>query len=214
VAILKKYDINGKEVGEITIDDELLKSNANNQMVKDYIVAIRKNVRQWSANTKGRKEISHSNQKPHRQKGLGRARQGSLAAAQFKGGGVVFGPKPKFNQHVRINKKERRAVNRYLLSEMINENKLFVLDTDGIKEPKTKLTYNFLCQMKLENIKVLMVTDLEKEKHNLISKGVGNIQKVGFVPANILNGYDLAAARNIVVMDYAVDGLKKMLGLK
>ena len=77
-------------------------------MIKDYIVALRANKRQWSANTKGRTEVNHSNKKPWRQKGTGNARQGTFAAPQFKGGGVVFGPKPKFDQHVRINRQERR----------------------------------------------------------------------------------------------------------
>ena len=115
MAKIKTFDLNAKELEEINIDDKYLQTAANSQMIKDYLVAIRKNARQHSANTKGRKEVACTGAKPHRQKGLGRARQGSLAAPQYKGGGIVFGPKPKFNQHVRINKKERRLAIKFLL---------------------------------------------------------------------------------------------------
>ena len=89
-----------------TLDDAFLDVQANSQMIKDYIVALRANARQWSANTLGRSEVVHSTKKPHRQKGTGSARQGSLVSPQYRGGGIVFGPKPKFDQHVRINKKK------------------------------------------------------------------------------------------------------------
>jgi large subunit ribosomal protein L4 len=105
MATLKKFDFTGKEVGEEGFDDEFLIKETNKQLVKDYIVALLKNARQWSANTKGRSEVNKVKQKPQQQKGTGRARQGFLGAPQFKGGGVVFGPKPKFNQHVKINRK-------------------------------------------------------------------------------------------------------------
>ena len=81
MATLKKYDLTGKEIGQITIEDEMLKSSANSQMIKDYIVALRENARQWSANTKTRAEVNHSGKKPHPQKGTGRARQGYLGCS-------------------------------------------------------------------------------------------------------------------------------------
>jgi large subunit ribosomal protein L4 len=90
VATLKKFDLKGKEIGQVNIADELANAEANGQMVKDYIIALRANARQWSANTKGRSEVNHTTKKPHPQKGGGRSRQGSLAAPQYKGGGRVF----------------------------------------------------------------------------------------------------------------------------
>src|SRR5208282_3594426 len=107
-------------------------------MIKDYTVAIRNNARQWSASTKGRKEINRTGKKPHPQKGQGRSRQGCLAAPQYKGGGIVFGPKPKFDQHVRINKKERRAAIRFFLAEKIKANQVHVLKNETMKKPQTK----------------------------------------------------------------------------
>src|ERR1700689_3249769 len=107
-------------------------------MVKDYIVAIRENARQWSANTKGRSEVNHSTKKPHPQKGQGRARQGMLSAPQYKGGGRVHTPKPKYDQHVRINKKERRAAIRSLIGEKIRDKCLHVLESTSLDAPQTK----------------------------------------------------------------------------
>src|SRR5665647_966414 len=111
---------------------------------RDYIVALRANARQWSANTKGRSEVNHSTKKPHPQKGGGRSRQGSLAAPQYKGGGRVFGPKPKFDQHVRINKKERQAAIRFLLGEKIRNNNLHVISNFDMKAAKTKEVAAFM----------------------------------------------------------------------
>lgn len=219
MATLKKYDYSGKEVGEEIFEDEILQSNANSKLIKDYIVAIRHNQRQWSANTKVRKEVNHSNQKPHKQKGLGRARQGSLAAPQYKGGGIVFGPKPKFEQHVRINKKERRAANRFLLNERILENKVLVLRSDMLAQPKTKLAGTFLKALKMDGKRVLILSDATgseeaQEKHKILSQSVKNIKKVGVVHAPVLNGYDLVCSQYIVIMDYSLDGLKIILGKK
>ena len=92
---------------------------------------------------KSRSEVNHTTKKPHPQKGGGRARQGSLAAPQYKGGGRVFGPKPKFDQHVRINKKERKAAIRFLIGEKIRENKLHIIEHTEMDAPKTKTIANF-----------------------------------------------------------------------
>ncbi len=124
MADIKKFDLTGKEKGQVTVKDEVLERGANSQMIKDYIVALRANARQWSAHTKSRSEVSHSGQKPHPQKGTGRARQGYLGAPQYKGGGRVGGPRAKFDQHVSINRKEKRAAIRFLLAEKIQNNQL------------------------------------------------------------------------------------------
>ena len=93
MAVVKKYNLGGDVLESVEVDDQLLQVLANSQMIKDYLVAYRRNQRQWSANTKTRPEVSHSGQKPHPQKGTGRARQGYLGSPQYKGGGRVFGPK-------------------------------------------------------------------------------------------------------------------------
>jgi large subunit ribosomal protein L4 len=144
VATLKKYNLAGKEVGQVSIDERLINAEANGQMVKDYIIALRANARQWSANTKTRAEVKHTTKKPHPQKGQGRARQGSLVAPQYRGGGRVFGPKPKFDQHVRINRKERKAAIRFLLAEKLKENRVRLIDDTAMDAPKTSMLAQFV----------------------------------------------------------------------
>lgn len=220
---LKKYDISGKAIGEIKIDDSLVNVMANSQMIKDYIVALRANARQWSANTKGRSEVSHSTQKPHRQKGLGRSRQGSLAAPQYKGGGRVFGPKPKFDQHVRINKKERRLAIRSLFADKIRADRLHVLSSTELSEPKTRTVDSFLKALNLSGKRVLFLGEesfasietegkmtkvsVYSDKHENFVKSLRNLPKVEFTLLPNASGYDLILAHDIVITEAALSEL-------
>ena len=210
---LNKYDLAGKSIGEINIEPTLLECSANTQMIKDYIIALRANKRQWSANTKNKSEVNHSGAKPHPQKGTGKARQGSLASPQYKGGGVVFGPKPKFDQHVRINKKERRAVMNFLLSEKIKAGKMMVLEAEKMAEPKTKLLSTFLKTTNLEDKKVLFISEYDYPSHyTSLAKSLRNIPKVKFINLRNINGYELMVYEHIIMMDPAVEELKALLG--
>ena len=212
MATLKKYDMAGKEVGTVQIDDALLEVSAHSQSMKDYIVAIRNNARQWSANTKRRSEVNHTGRKPHPQKGQGRSRQGDLAAPHYKGGAVVWGPRPK-DIHTRINKKERQAAIRYLIAEKIKKEKVHVLHKDGMKEPKTKKMANFLDKMELRERRILMLGGPAGEgtQVNLV-KSLRNIPKKEFLPLSQVNGYELARSQEIVVLESALDELISLLG--
>ncbi len=219
---LLKYNLDGKKLADVEVDLTSLETDVHSQVIKDYIVALRKNQRQWSANTKGRTEVNHSNKKPHRQKGTGNARQGSLSAPQYKGGGVVFGPKPKFNQFVKINKKERQQVIKALLVEKIQGNHcLIVTDTD-MEKPKTKTMTHFLKSCSLEK-RVLFVgessevsirelqladQDLSKRKHFNLQLSIRNIPKIEFSFLENINGYQLLKAGHIVMTEA---GLKQFL---
>src|SRR5262245_37170150 len=164
-------------------------------MIKDYIIALRANARQWSANTKGRSEVKHTTKKPHPQKGGGRARQGSLVSPQYRGGGRVFGPKPKFDQHVKINKKERQAAIRFLLAEKVKANKLHVVENFTMEEPKTKNVVAFLNKANLsgrilflgESSRIEFQTEdktqrieISSDKHQPFVKSMRNIPKTAF----------------------------------
>ena len=107
MALLKKYHLSADLAGEFEVPDDILSERCCRQLLKDYLVIYRNNQRQWSASTKGRSEIANSNAKPRPQKGSGNARQGTLKAPQFRGGGVVFGPKPKRNQSTSLNKRRK-----------------------------------------------------------------------------------------------------------
>jgi len=209
VAKLKKYDISGKEIGDITIDDNILEYKANPQMIKDYLVALRNNKRQWSANTKGRKEINRTGAKPHRQKGLGRARQGCFAAPQYRGGGIVFGPKPKFDIHTRINKKEKRAVIKSLIIEKIIQNNVIILQLDDDKIEKTKQIAKFLDALEMQKKRILIIA--KPKTFNRFKRCVKNIPKKDLTDANTINGYNLALCQNIILMETAVDDMNNIL---
>lgn len=219
MASLKKYNLSGKEVGQVVIEEGLVASSANSQMIKDYVVALRENARQWSASTKNRAEVNHSGQKPHPQKGTGRARQGYLGAPQYKGGGRVHTPRPRFDQSVKMNRKEKQAVIRQLLVERMGENRIHVLQFEGMDKPKTKTIVDFLKAVGLEGKKVLFVADgfSAKEGDASVSKlenftrSVRNLPRQNFVSVSQLNGYEVLLHQDLVIMDTAVDQLKVLL---
>ena len=214
MASIKKYNLDGKLLEEVAIDAELLSGETCSQLIKDYLVALRANARQWSASTKGRSEVSHSGQKPHPQKGTGRARQGSLASPQYKGGGRVFTPRPKFDQFVRINRKERRAAIRQLLVEKIRGSRLYILDAQGMQEPKTKIMAEFLSKLNLNEKRVLFMAPDEGKgsiERVCFQKSIRNIPKVLYRLAQNVNGYDVVVSHDIVIMANALDQLKSIL---
>ncbi len=216
MAKLKKYDLSGKAQGEVEIEDDLLQAHGSVQMIKDYLVAIRANARQWSACTQTRGEVNHSKQKPHPQKGTGNARQGFLGSPQYKGGGRVFAPRPKFDQHVRINKRERRGAVRTLLSEKIANDRAYVLQASDLDKPQTKTFADFFKKLQLNGKRILVLYDAGSapEKQALYSKSMRNIPKVQFGLFRDVNGYDLAVSHDIIFFEGAIDELKVALGGK
>jgi large subunit ribosomal protein L4 len=226
VATLKKYNIEGKEVGKVDVDESLAQFDVNSQMVKDYLVALRNNARQWSACTKTRSEVKHTTKKSVRQKGTGGARHGNLVAPQFRGGGIVFGPKPKFDQHVKINQKEKKAAIRYLISQCIAEGRVSVLDKTELKEPKTKVVANFLRKTGLKG-KVLFLAEGNTEvisvegrdqpvsvaavQHRNFAKSLKNIPHANFALAKNISGYDVLCAKELVLTEKALDEVKEWL---
>lgn len=220
MAYLKEYNLAGEEVGKIEINDELLSPSANTQMIKDYITALRANARQWSASTKTRAEVNHSGKKPRPQKGTGKARQGYLGAPQYKGGGRVHAPRPKFDQHVKVNKKEKRAVTRQLLIEKVLNDSLHVLRFVEMGKPQTKQVVQFLKARNLENKKIVFLAEgSNKERSTVLLEtyralflSARNILGLRFVSLAVLNGYDVIANQHLIVMHSVVDQLKVLLG--
>jgi large subunit ribosomal protein L4 len=212
VASIKKFDLKGQALTPLAIEDNLLQKECNGQMIKDYIVALRANARQWSAHTKSRSEVSHSGQKPHPQKGTGRARQGYLGAPQYKGGGRVGTPRAKFDQHVSINRKEKKAAIRFLLAEKIQGDQMMVLDGHSLQAPRTKAVADFLKGQQLFGKKVLFVAALATVKADApFIKSLRNIPGAEFMLLDNVSGYDILSHRNMIVMGPAVDQLLKIL---
>jgi large subunit ribosomal protein L4 len=221
VPILKKFDFDGQELGDMAIADNLIAAAANSQMIKDYLVAIRTNARQWSASTKTRAEVCHSGQKPHPQKGTGRARQGYLGAPHYKGGGRVHAPRPKFDQHIKINKQERRSAIRYLFCEKIKEGHARVLKVPVLDNPKTARVAQFISKLSLTEKRVLFLGEASFkeesaliEKYRFFVKSLQNLPKVTFSLLPNVSGYDLVLHSEIVIFEPALDELLVALGGK
>jgi len=223
---LKKYNLKAQEIGSVQVAQSLHDAEANSQLVKDYITALRANIRQWSANTKGRSEVNHSTKKPHPQKGGGRSRQGSLAAPQYKGGGRVFGPKPKFDQHVRINQKERRQAIAALVGEKIRDGRLIIVDSFEMKAPQTKVISNFLKsltkgrrplflgdahfeEVETEGAKAKM--SVRSEQHDVAKKSLRNIPNAEFRLVTDASGYDVMIAHDLIITEKALNQLEEWL---
>lgn len=226
MSTLKKYNLAGKEVGEVTIDDRLLNAEANGQMIKDYIIALRANARQWSANTKTRAEVKHTTKKPFAQKGQGRARHGNLVGPQFRGGGRVFGPKPKFDQHVRINQKERKAAIRCLIAEKIKENRFYLIEDTKMQGPKTKAIADFLkgfntrgrtlflgdtTYSEVETEGKKQKVSVSSDKHEHFIKSVRNLERADFMLASNISGYDVIVSGDIILTESALNELTQWL---
>jgi len=224
--LLKKFNLDGKEVGTVEVAEPLHEAAVNSQLVKEYITALRRNARQWSANTKGRSEVNHSTKKPHAQKGGGRSRQGSLAAPHYKGGGRVFTPKPKFDQHIRMNAKEKRSVIRALIGEKLRDERVVILDHSEMNEPKTKRINSFFKAV-TKGRRVLMLTegsfdevDVEGKKtkvsirsnaHENLKLSLQNIPGAEYRLVQNVSGYDVIVAHDLVITETALTELYEWL---
>ncbi len=211
MAIVKKYNLSSDTTEDVEIKDSLLDHSVNSQLLKDYIIAIRANKRQWSAHTKTRAEVAHSGQKPHPQKGTGRARQGYLGSPQYKGGGRVGTPRAKFDQHISINAKERRQAVIALISDKVKSGNVLIL-AGSLEVPKTKKMVHFLKKHSLQKKSILFLGQ-DNQDANLV-KSMQNLPKVDVSLLENVNGYALAKAAFVVFADRAVAKLLTMLGEK
>ena len=222
MATLKKYDLTGKETGMIEVSDALLEVKAHPQSVKDYLVAIRNNARQWSASTKTRAEINRTGKKPHAQKGGGRSRQGDLAAPQYKGGGIVFGPRPKFDVHVRINKKERRSAIAALIADKMKNGRVHVLEPEILETPKTKKFIAFFNKIEIGPQRIVVLGESSRssesdgemavQSHINLVKSLRNIPKKEYASVSQINGYILARSQHLIILDSALERFLAILG--
>ena len=184
----------GAEVGKLRLSKEVFSYEPNMQVVYDVVNAERAAMRQGTHQTKGRSEVSGGGKKPWRQKGTGRARQGSIRAPQWRGGGIVFGPKPR-NYSVKVNKKVVKVAVKSLLSDRLKNNKIVVVDQFALEDFKTKTLVSILSNLKAEG-KVLVITN--EDNYNLFTAG-RNIPGVYVQTKAHLSVYDLISA-NMYIM--------------
>ena len=188
-------DLKGEKVKDLTINDEIWKNEGNDIVLKKAIRLQLDSLRQGTADTKGRSEVSGGGRKPYRQKGTGNARQGSIRAPHYRGGGIVFGPTPR-SYSFKTNRKERRLALKTALSEKFAEKNLIVVDSLALESVKTKDAIKLLETLKLTG-KVLFVSAGDAENLYLATRNLGN---VAVVMADELNVYDIVNA-DMVVMD-------------
>ena len=174
MATLKKYDLTGKEIGQVEADEALVKAEANGQMIKEYIVALRANARQWSANTKTRGEVNHGTKKPHAQKGTGRARVGSIRTPLWKGGGTTFGPHTRDHSY-RLPGKVQRGALRSALSLRALAGAMTVVNGFPLEAPSTK---SFRAQLEELGIqgKVLVVDVKPSRELTLSARNLSDVE--------------------------------------
>ena len=196
------YNIEGKKVKEIELKEDIFGIKPNKAVVHSVLVNFLANQRQGTANTKTRAEVSGGGRKPWRQKGTGRARQGSIRSPQWVKGGIALGPKPRSYKY-RVNKKERRLAIKSVLSSKVLSTDLIVLDKLELTQIKTKDMINVLNNLKIDKKALIIIP----EKNLNIQKSAKNIQGVKTVLINTINIYDLLK-HDKLIMTY--DAIKKL----
>ena len=196
------YNIEGKKVSDIELADSVFGIEPNENIVHSVLKNYLANQRQGTQSTKTRAEVSGGGKKPWRQKGTGRARQGSTRAPQWIKGGVALGPKPRSYRYT-VNKKERRLAIKSVLSSKVLEKELTVVDKLELKEIKTKSMVKALSALKVEGKTLIILPENDKN----VVMSARNIEGVKTISANNINIFDLLKYSNLIL---PVDTVKKL----
>lgn len=196
----------GSQVGDITLDDAIFGIEPHQQAMFDAVLLQRASLRQGTHKTKTRTEVRGGGRKPWKQKGTGRARQGSIRSPQWRGGGVVFGPTPR-SYDLKMNKKVRRLALKSALSFKVLENEMVVLNELTLAAPKTKEMVTILNKLEADK-KVLLVVGAENNNALIAAR---NIASVKVIPATQVNVLDLLDARKVIMTQDAVSHIQEVL---
>lgn len=200
----KLYNMNAEEVGTLNLSDNLFAADYNEPLIHEVVVAYNANQRQGTKSTLTRSEVRGHAKKPYRQKHTGRARHGSTKSPEYKGGGVVFAPKPRdFSK--KLNKQVKKIAFASAISEKLRQNEIVFIDEFKLAEPKTKEVVKFLNAFGL-NKSVVIVTD---EKNADALRAAGNLQNVQIQIAELLSTYDVVANNKVVMTKDAVKSLEE-----
>ena len=187
------YNMKGTVVGDVELNDAVFGVEVNEHLVHQAVVAQLANRRQGTQSAKTRSEVSGGGRKPWRQKGTGHARQGSIRAAQWTGGGIIFAPKPR-DYEIRLNKKEKRAALKSALTSRVQEEKIYVIDAIKCEEIKTKTMVELLKGLNID--KALIV--LNENDQNVICSA-RNIEGVKTALTNTINTFDILKYDALVI---------------
>ena len=204
MAKVSVYNMEGKEVGNMDLNDAVFGVEINEHLVHMAVVQQLANNRQGTQKAKTRSEVSGGGRKPWRQKGTGHARQGSTRSPQWTGGGVVFAPKPR-DYSVKMNKKEKQLAMKSALSAKLAEDKLVVVDKIELEEVKTSVFAKILANLKAP--KSLVVT---KDKNDKVVLSANNIPTVKTTATNSLSVYDILKYDKLVLTKDAVAAIEEV----
>lgn len=200
-------NIEGKTLREINLNSNIWDINPHQQAIYDTVIAQQAAKRQGSHKTKTRAEVSGGGRKPWKQKGTGRARQGSNRSPQWRGGGVVFGPTTEVNYLKKVNKKVKRLALKSVLSLKHTEKNLLVINDINFDKPQTKQMIKVLANLKINNKKVLLLTNEIIEN---VAKSLNNIPKITNIAKNTINVYDILNAEKLVITENVVKYIEEV----
>ena len=204
MATVAVYNMKGEQAGSMDISDDIFGVPVNEHAVHMAVVQYLANQRQGTKGTKTRSEVRGGGRKPWRQKGTGRARQGSIRSPQWTGGGVVFAPKAR-DYSIKLNKKQKRLALKSVLSAKVNDNKLIIVDSLTLPEVKTKEMVKVCQNLKTDN--ALVVLDTVDKNVILSARNVPGLKTAG---VNTINVYDIIKHDTLVVTKEAVAQIQEV----
>lgn len=200
-------NLNGEKVKDFKLNENIFDITPNDKVLYDAIILARASLRQGTHKTKNRSEVSGGGRKPWRQKGTGRARQGSIRAVQWVGGGNYRTPVPR-DYSKKQNRKERQLALRTALTEKVNDKELIAVENLTLETPKTKDMINLLTNLKIADKKVLIVVKELEENLILASR---NLQNVALITADEINVLDLVATNVVLITEDALKAIEEVL---
>ncbi|MDU4891228.1 MAG: 50S ribosomal protein L4 [Clostridium sp.] len=201
---LKVYNTERKEVGEIQLNESIFGAEVSVEAMHQVVLAQLANKRQGTQSAKTRAEVRGGGIKPWRQKGTGRARQGSIRAPQWIHGGIVFAPKPR-DYRVSVPKSMRRTAMKSALTSKVQDNEMIVLESLSFEAPKTKAVVNMLNAFEAKKTLIVVA-----ESNENVYKSARNIPGVSVVPVNNINVYDILKYENLMITKEAVSKIEEV----
>ncbi len=205
---VKVFNQNGEEVGTVDLKPELFDIEPNEAVVHQYIVNLLARRRQGNASTRGRSEVRGGGRKPWRQKGTGRARAGTIRSPLWRGGGIVFGPKPR-SYGSNMPRKMKRLAIRSVFSDKARSERIKVLDKIELEQIKTKAVAGMMTRLDLDGKKCLV---LDEGRNDKLAWSCRNLPKVQYRRAALANGYDLLNADYVLITKAGLDKVHEVFG--
>lgn len=204
---VKVYNQEGSEVKDLELNEAVFGIEPNKQALFDMVLLQRASLRQGTHKVKNRTEVRGGGKKPWRQKGTGRARQGSIRAPQWRGGGVVFGPTPR-SYKFKLNRKVRRLALKSALSTKINDNEFMALEAIKFDAPKTKEMVKVLANLDAPTKTLIVVDEIDEN----VARSANNIPGVKLLDARRVNVYDILNSDKLIMTEAAIKSVEEVLG--